>query len=235
METGTHARRAWIRLRVGSWRRRPRENVSCNHEFLGEFPRLDALKSGDEMAWARAARLLWPIAIRPALKPPIELGYPEAEDSASEAMRRIVGQINSVNSIEHLQALTAIIGRNCAIDLLRAKTALKRGSGAISWEQLTEDGNAEFAANAASSDQGRDLERAELALLLKQAMSSLSPEERGLLLGHMVDHLSYQQLSDRYGLPLNTVASRISRALPKILREIRKSPRLMQELRAFLR
>ena len=46
---------------------------------------------------------------------------------------------------------------------------------------------------------------------------------------------SYQEIADRFGIPIGTVGTVIFRAVNALKGEIRRSPKLMKELQLYLR
>jgi RNA polymerase sigma-70 factor (ECF subfamily) len=55
-------------------------------------------------------------------------------------------------------------------------------------------------------------------LPLREALASLSPQERDLLILHACLDLTYDELAETFALPLGTVRSRLHRARAKVRR-----------------
>ena len=208
----------------------PQNDVEPN-----DLPDLARLKAGDESAWTAAFRRLWPIALRAARTPSAALSNAEAEEMASEAIASAAQKIGQVKTPGQLKALVAIIAQRRAISAARAKSAFKRGPATISLQQHADEDRADLEPCTLDAEVQKDLDQAECALLLQQAMSTLNDLERSLLVGQLVDDLSQKELGERSGLPIGTVGSKIVRALDKVGRKLEKTPDLMQELRQFLR
>lgn len=209
---------------------------TSNHDDPPDgFPELALLRSGDDAAWTAAFRRLWPIALSAAWTSDAALTHAEAEEAASEALAAVSRRIGQVQTAGQLKALVAIIAKRRAIDAARAKSASKRGPANLSLHSESGKEDPGLEPRAPEVEPGAELELAELAVLLQQAMSTLGPQERSLLNGQLVEGLTQQKLSHRFGLPIGTVGSSIARALKKIRQNLEKSPDLMQVLTDFLR
>jgi RNA polymerase sigma factor (sigma-70 family) len=193
---------------------------------------LELLRLGDEEAWASVFRQLWPIVLRAAQHPAACLTAGEAEEIASEALALLVPRAKTVGSLDELKALAATIAHRRAISLARAKSAAKRAPAA--WV-LERNGGSPGGQVVKQDDTISDLELAEMALLLRQALDGLDPLTQRLLREKTADGLSYQELSEKYRMPLGTVCAKIARSLHQIRKRLELAPRLMKELRNFLR
>src|SRR5213592_2803854 len=70
-----------------------------------DFPDLDELQAGDEAAWTKAFRALWPVALRAARHPATALSAEDAEEAASDALACLVPLAKRVSSVHELKAL----------------------------------------------------------------------------------------------------------------------------------
>lgn len=192
------------------------------------------MRVGDEEAWASVFRQLWPIVLRAAQHPAACLTTGEAEEIASEALALLVPRAQTVGSLDEMKALAATIAHRRAISLARAKSAAKRGRPAWDWD-LDRNAGASYRQAVEHDDTISDLELAEMALLLRQALDGLDPLTQRLLREKTADGLSYQELSEKYRMPLGTVCAKIARSLHQIRKRLALAPRLMKELRNFLR
>jgi RNA polymerase sigma factor (sigma-70 family) len=198
------------------------------------FPRLAELKAGSNSAWTAAFAHLWPIAIRSASSAAEHLSAEDAEEAASDAIQSAVEQIDDIRDVEQLAALVAVIARRRAIMIIREKFAAKRAPGGVLVYGIETE---ELEKAAAVVELGPDYDAilAETATLVQKAMESLDTANRRLLNEKFLAGYSYEELSEKYGAPVGTLCSKVMRALEKVRQTLRRSPRLMQELKDFLR
>jgi RNA polymerase sigma factor (sigma-70 family) len=194
------------------------------------------LRAGDEETWTHLFCQLWPIALRAAQHPATCLTAPEAEEVANEALALVVPQVQGVQSIDELKALLATVAHRRAISAARAKSAAKRGPATLD-PIVDRDPDCLGDADSIASDKGtlNDWQRAELALLLRQAMDKLDPAAQRLLYEKVCEDLSYQQISARHQIPLGTLCTKFARSLQQVRKRLEGAPKLMKELREFLR
>ena len=203
------------------------------HAALIDIP---ALQAGDEAAWTAAFRSLWRVALGAARHPSACLTDSESEEAASEALAQLVSQITSVRTVEELEALAATIAFRRAISLARRKSAAKRGTASLSLNDVLFRDETLLALHHSPDRDGlTDVEAAEMALLLQQALSELDAETRSLLEEKLVSGATYEELSARHGIPLGTACAKVARGLKKVRLRLENSPVLAKELRAFLR
>ena len=188
-----------------------------------DFPDLSALKAGDCAAWREAFCHLWPMALRAAQHPEARLATWEAEDVASDAIEELISRFDAVTSVDHAKALVFSIARGRAISLARRKSAAKR--------RRPDDPDC----GETSTTELSDIERIEMAVLLRQALDVLDSETQLLLMEKVVHNFTYEEISARRGLPLGTVCTKVARGLKKVRVELKESPLLMKELREYLR
>lgn len=201
-----------------------------------DSPDLERLRAMDETAWRQAFNRLWSIALQigGGSKP----GKSDAEDVAAEALRDLVQEVGAgeVGTFPGLCALLHTIVKRRAVSHRRRQSAAKRGAGKTeSFEELAErtDGLAEPRSEGPTPLQ--DVERAECIELLREVLQQLQDPARSLLQGNLLDGKSYKELSAEYSIPLGTVGSHISRGLSRIRDALKRKPKLMQQLRDYLR
>jgi RNA polymerase sigma factor (sigma-70 family) len=195
---------------------------------------LESLRSGDTAAWSQAFELLWPIALHSARRLTLSPSGADAEGAASEALVQAVRRVGEVRSFNELKAFVAIIAYRRAISIVRYNLAEKRR--AISTAIPVFNGEAENNEIASSLLAGlSDLELAELVLLLRELLSGLDTSTRDLVFEKVANGESYADLSRKYGMPLGTVCSKVARGLKQLRKLLDESPRLMKELKEFLR
>ena len=196
---------------------------------------LQALKSGDESAWTEAFHCLWPVALLSARHPSTGLTHAEAEEAASEALLQLISQIEKVVAFEELKALVVTIAYRRAVSLARRKSAAKRGPLTLSLDGSGGDGEVLPALPALSDNGLSDIDLSEMVLLLDKALSGLDAETRVLLEDKAMQGLSYQEMSAKHQRPVGTLCAKVARGLKKIRGQLKESPGLMKELKAFLR
>ena len=103
----------------------------------------------------------------------------------------------------------ARIARNRAIDVLRQrKSRDNRSKGA--WEDLKQ------AAEAPAPDPGERLENERLQARVREAVSSLPPEQKAALTLAYFQGLTHQEIATQLGEPLGTIKTRIRAAMQKL-------------------
>ena len=107
------------------------------------------------------------------------------------------------------------VARNVSADMLRA-----RSSEAVLFSGLA-GGDGPQGVHLADSLEPRPEHRArsgELSRLILRALGEMNAEERGVFLLRTQSTLSFREISEKVGAPLNTVLSRMHRALGRIRR-----------------
>ena len=143
-------------------------------------------------------------------------------------MLDVISRIQNVRSTDEIKALLTTIAFRSAVSVARRKFAAKR---CAQKENTVSDLVHETHAPAAFNE----MEQSEIALLVREALSVLDGETRSLLLQRLESDLTYEEISAGQGIPLGTVCTKIARALKKVRAHLQESPRLMKELRDYLR
>ena len=103
----------------------------------------------------------------------------------------------------------ARIARNRAIDVLRQHRSREtRSRGA--WEELKKD------AETPAPDPGERLETQRLHAQVREAVSSLPPEQKAALTLAYFQGLTHQEIASQLGEPLGTIKTRIRAAMQKL-------------------
>ncbi len=126
----------------------------------------------------------------------------EAEDVLQEAFLKIWRNADRyrANGFSPMTWLITV-ARNSAIDRLRARKA--RGESLDVAEQLPDHRPTPEAAAIASSERTR----------VHGCLEELKPDRAGAVKGAYLDGLTYQELADRYDVPLNTMRTWLRRSL----------------------
>jgi RNA polymerase sigma factor (sigma-70 family) len=198
------------------------------------FLKLNDLQRGDEDAWTAVVEWLWPIAIGVAKFKLHSSLQAEAEDVAIESLSELPPKILQVGSTDDLKPLLASIAANKAISFQRERFAQKRGGGKVGSleESCDHDGRNELpeAVSVLSC-----LEVAELKSLLKVVLQELPPIQNAVLDCFYIQGLKYVEISQKLGMPINSVGVNLKRSLEAIQTKVGKKHKLSKELSVFLR
>jgi RNA polymerase sigma-70 factor (ECF subfamily) len=136
--------------------------------------------------------------------------HPDVEDCASEALRRALEGQSRLRPNEALRPWLLGIARHVAIDHLRARGRAKLRTGNASNDnEQGEQGVDLLVDPAPHPDDQVDQKRRERRLLV--AMDGLTEGQRKAMMMFHLEGLGYQEVADRLGVPLGTVATWISR------------------------
>lgn len=202
---------------------------------MSDPPDLQKLKRGEQHAWTDAFYHLWPIAYHAALASSAGLTPDEAEDVAIEALTQLVAGIDSVTTEAGLKALTAVISRRQAISLARRKAAAKRPEIGVHLDALTECEGERILHPQSQDGAFSESDATELLQILHRSLLAEDAATRELLVAHHLDGMTIRELSGKTGLPAGTVSTKLARGLQRIRANLQRSPRLLKELREFLR
>ena len=159
-----------------------------------------ACRAGDDTAWQllveRFARYVHAIAAQA-----FRLPRHDAEDVFQEVFARVYERLGTLRDDSAVRPWIAQLTRNACIDRLRA-------SGREELGELLDGG---------ANDQ---LDRLDEAFTVRQALAGLSPECREILDRFFARDQSYRTIGAELHLPQGTVASRISRCLTRLRREL---------------
>jgi RNA polymerase sigma-70 factor, ECF subfamily len=198
-------------------------------------PNLRALQQGDADAWNEAFDWLWPTAFAVA-QVKLQPFLPEdIEDAAIESLEELVEKVRELEEVEDLKPLTACIAHRRAVSRLREHFAAKRGAGRTqSLDGLPQD-DATGVQVSTDPTPVAEVEQAELAGVLQEVLTRLKPEQRAILTDFYLYGLTYEQISQRHGIPQGTIGVYLKRGLEIIRRATERHPKLLKELTAFLR
>jgi RNA polymerase sigma factor (sigma-70 family) len=158
-------------------------------------------RTGDETAWRelvdRFSRYVYAIAIQG-----YRLGPDDAEDVFQEVFARAYERLETLRSDEALRPWLAQLTRRCCVDRLRRRSR----------EQPT--GEIDEAADEEA------IARVDEALVVHEALARLSPECSEVLDRFFARDESYRTIGAELGLPSGTIASRISRCLGHLRKQL---------------
>ncbi len=176
-----------------------------------------------------------PVALAGA-RAKLEAYFPgEVEDIALEALEELVEKKEGVTSLDHLRNLTISIAHGRAISLLRKRFSKKRGAGETVSLDESVDGDTKTLDVPSPESQLDNLNQGELAELLDRLQVNLKQDYREALNDfHLLD-LSYEEIASKHGWARGTVSSYLNRGMKAIREAVGQHPKLMKELKAFLR
>lgn len=197
---------------------------------------LESLRRMDQEAWEHLYAWIYPKARSQAV---YTLAYilPDAvEDTATEAIERLVEKIRSVKSVDELPALVVSITHCIGVDLIRKHRSKKRGGGQVeSLEQASDEAGGELGEQGGGGDPAKEVHYTELAKLVQSTMSTMKPQRRALLSDYLLRGMKYSELAVAHGLAIGSVGTTIKRALEGFHNEVGKQPGLAEELQRLLK
>jgi len=139
----------------------------------------------------------------------------DAEDVAQEVLVRLWRNLDRVDE-KALSVWLARVTRNLCLDLLRKK---KRDRGIFSGDGF--EAACEGVANG-RDDPRAALEERDLRRQILLAMQGMEEPYRGILILREIQEMSYGEIGEALGLPLNTVRVYLHRARKRLRDEIRE-------------
>jgi RNA polymerase sigma factor (sigma-70 family) len=134
-----------------------------------------------------------------------------AEDALQDAFIKALANASALSLVDDIAAWIFSAMRNRLADLWRGKAARSR-AGAL---DLPEETLEEIAA-AAGFDPGDELERAELLEALEIAIEALPEPQREVLKAQAYEGLTFRELAERTGTPIDTLMARKRYAIKKL-------------------
>jgi RNA polymerase sigma factor (sigma-70 family) len=171
-------------------------------ESLGDAALVARCRTGDPAAWRalveRYSRYVYAIAVRA-----YRLDADDAEEVFQEVFARTYQQLDRLRDDAAIRPWIGQLTRRLAVDRLRAaKRERPLDAEAVDGEEAT-----------------ARLDRIHEALAVRQALGSLNESCQELLDRFFARDESYRSIAETLGLPMGTVASRLSRCLSR-LREV---------------
>jgi RNA polymerase sigma-70 factor (ECF subfamily) len=165
----------------------------------GDAELLGRCRAGDQGAWAelveRYSRYVYAIVVRG-----FRLRDDEAEDVFQDVFLRVYERLGTLRDDDALRPWIAQVARRICIDRLA-----ERGRAAVPSDELDLDAATEG-----------ELAGIEESMDVHEALAALEPPCRELLDRFFARDEPYRTIADALGLPMGTVASRISRCLGKL-------------------
>lgn len=187
--------------------RTPRRASQVGAQFavLDVTTTINAARLGDDHAFNRLVELYRTSAERVAYH--ILRTEEAAADAVQDAWIKVHQAIERFEDGNFRAWLLRIVTNTCYDHLRR-----QRRRPSVSLDEMMESSNVEFAADAAYIDPERAVLHREQRELLMQAIDSLSPWHREVVLLVDVQGYDYGEAAELLDVPLGTVKSRLSRA-----------------------
>ena len=138
-----------------------------------------------------------------------------AEECLQETFLRLLKQAGKLVSHPRLEAWLFSVARNVSVDLQRGLRSRE-----ASFSQLESSGRPLRLADSASSLPEVRFSSRELSKAILRAIQGLPDAERKVFLLRTQAQLSFREIADRLEAPLNTVLSRMHRALKRVRRAL---------------
>jgi RNA polymerase sigma-70 factor (ECF subfamily) len=169
-------------------------------------------RGGADVLFARYQRSLLEFLLR-------RLGDRElAEEALQETFLRLLERARLLAVHPRIEAWLFAVARNVAADVTR-----RRKGGAYPFTSLGSDGFEAGLEDREGLGPERDLQSRELNIVIVGSLRALSPAEREVFLLRTQAMLSFKEIATRLGAPLNTVLSRMHRALKRIRKDMRRA------------
>lgn len=177
---------------------------------LSEHELLVRARSGDRRAQAQLAQ----IYRRPMYFLALQLlGNPDdAMDVVQDSLVRFLTHLNRFDDRRPLRPWLFQIVRNRVIDLIRRRRVRKHDS----IDARDDEGNLRMQLRDPSVDPHRDARQNQLRVHLWQALESLSPAQREILVLRDYQDLSYSEIAETLKIPIGTVMSRLHGARKRL-------------------
>jgi RNA polymerase sigma-70 factor (ECF subfamily) len=139
-----------------------------------------------------------------------------ADDIAQDTFVKAWRHLGRFKTSKSFRTWVLSIAKNTAIDALRKKNP-------IAFSQLETEEQTSFADTIPDSQPlaFEMLERQDSAHLLEDALMTLPPKSRSIVLMHETENLTFQDIADAMHEPMNTVKSRYRRALELLRRRLK--------------
>lgn|SRR3989338_5463038 len=131
-----------------------------------------------------------------------------AEDLTQDSFVKAWKNLSKFNPSKSFKPWLFVIARNTAFDYFRKRKT-------VTFSELENDDVPDLAEVIADDRPLPDevLARADVAARLERALDGLPPNARSVVLLHETEDMTFQEIADAVGEPLNTVKSRYRRAI----------------------
>ncbi len=141
----------------------------------------------------------------------------DAEDITQETFIKAWQKLSKFDTNKNFKTWLFSIAKNTAIDKLRKKKSINFSSLNIDGAK-TIDASSDFESNLVDSEPLPDeiFTKQESADALAKALAQLSDNQKLIIHLHITEELTYEEISEIMGRPMNTVKSQYGRAISKL-------------------
>lgn len=156
------------------------------------------------------------------------LAAQDAEDFVQEVAANLFQRADISAPIENLSAYVYRALRNEIVDYFRLK---KKNLSLDQQINSSEDFKLLDILKESYASGTSEIEKGEINEELYHYLNLLSEEERALVIATELEGYTFKQLSEKWQIPLNTLLSKKSRAIKKLLRETQKQLPNLEKIR----
>lgn len=146
----------------------------------------------------------------------IRIGAEEAEDALHDVIVRSLINLDSLGGVRDLTAWLWQGAQNAVVDVWRKRSRHKRAGEVPSGHELAHGGDFDSFIDAAMEGAGDRLEREELLSVLSWSIEDLPASQRDVILAQALHGETFQSISKRTGVPIETLAARKRYALARL-------------------
>ncbi len=146
----------------------------------------------------------------------------EAEDLTQEIFIRIYQNLHSFREgTGSFRNWVLRLSRNLIIDRYRQARRFQQCGGSLELEKMHLE-------DRGKPSPQRKIEQAEASRIIREALRTLSPENKEAIILRDLEGMGYQEMADVLGIPEGTVKSRISRGRLALARHLSRHPALKE-------
>ncbi len=150
----------------------------------------------------------------------------EAEDITQDVFIRMWRNAEKFDGQKNFKTWLFSIAKNASIDYFRKSRLISGGKKTLAFSELNNeegDGVIENIAIDPYPLPDKVFERANAVIVLAKAKEKLSPSYQAIISKRHNDNLTFREISESFGEPLNTIKSRYRRALIELKKVLSKS------------
>ena len=140
----------------------------------------------------------------------------DAEDLAQEAFLRAYLSLASYDPSYRFSTWLFRIATNLAINRIKSASKIVSLDEMRDRREQRDEPPPEFADSSIDSRPDLSAERAEVVRMIRRCLQELPPDYRAVVALRHIAELSYNEISDSIGLPLNTVRTRLHRGRERL-------------------
>ncbi|WP_373533485.1 RNA polymerase sigma factor [Vampirovibrio sp.] len=180
----------------------------------GDAELIERAVKGDQKAFSQLVNRYLPLVYNYLYR--MTQNHEVSEEMAQEAFVKAYQNLKSFDQSRNFKPWILRIASNAAISQIRKQSRL------VSLNALEEEGVWGEAEHQTSEDIVTQLERKLSAQEVLKALGTLDDKYRQALLLRYQQELSYEEIADALGIPLNTVRTWIKRGMDKLRNEVKE-------------